>query len=114
MSDLIEREAALCPKFTWPGKFNRRTFKIVTEVMNKYGEYLAALPSAQTERKEGRWENIEDDSWMGGGYTKCSACGYGYSWGAHHEPDEWDFCPHCGAKMRPDNAPLPDDDSIYG
>lgn len=28
--------------------------------------------------------------------------------------DEFDYCPFCGADVRPDNAPLADDDSIYG
>lgn len=49
MSDLIEREAALCPQFPLPVKINRKTSKIVTEVLNGYGKYLAGLPSAQLE-----------------------------------------------------------------
>lgn len=50
MSDLIEREAALCPKFTLPvGRFNLKTAKIMTETINRYSEYLAGLPSAQPE-----------------------------------------------------------------
>jgi len=60
MRDLIEREAALCPKFTWPGKFNRKTVKIVTEVLNAYGEYLAGLPSAQPKSCE-YWDAESND-----------------------------------------------------
>lgn len=38
---------------------------------------------------------------------ECSQCG-------HNGSGAWEYCPRCGADMRPDNAPLADDDSIYG
>ena len=51
------------------------------------------------ERPHGQWEQYKDDCWSGGGFTKCSACGYGFAWGAFFETEEWEFCPICGAMM---------------
>ena len=46
----------------------------------------------------GRWvEEIGD--WYGGGAYVCSICGYGYSFGAYHEANEFRYCPNCGARM---------------
>ena len=55
--------------------------------------------------RRGRWEIHEDASWAGGGFTKCSACGYGYSWGGFFAVEEWPFCPNCGAKMDLEGEP---------
>lgn len=62
------------------------------------GAFKAAFEKA-ARRPRGRWEIHEDASWAGGGFTKCSACGYGYSWGGFLFVDEWPFCPHCGTRM---------------
>lgn len=62
------------------------------------GAFKAALEE-EARRPRGRWEIHEDASWAGGGFTKCSACGYSYSWGAFFSVDEWPFCPHCGIRM---------------
>ena len=66
---------------------------------------LEEVPSAQ---RIGRWKV----SYLPKGKMKyCSECGFG-----QYIADErrYGFCPNCGAEMIPDNAPLPDDDSIYG
>lgn len=52
----------------------------------------------QTANK-GRWQHIVDPNWCGGGYTKCTACGNGFSDKYYHEVDEWRHCPNCGAEM---------------
>ena len=49
--------------------------------------------------RHGRWIFKVDSSWRGGGKYECSACKYGYAIGAYHEPDEFSYCPHCGAYM---------------
>lgn len=65
---------------------------------------LQALPSAETERKKGKW--IECDS---SEHWKCSECGCRASYWFNEENSssydldmsEWlsDFCPNCGARM---------------
>ena len=49
-------------------------------------QYIEELPSAQAERKTGRWEEQEEY------FVKCSEC---------HTLCDYDykFCPNCGAKM---------------
>ena len=53
---------------------------------------LEQLPSAQPERKPGKWE-IYIISMFDGEGCRCSECGFE---GAPY----WDFCPNCGADMR--------------
>ena len=45
------------------------------------------LPSAQPERKKGRWIDMDD-------HVMCSCCG------ATHYGSDKNFCPNCGADMR--------------
>lgn len=54
------------------------------------------LPSAQPERKKGKWINVNDGKWNTFEVLKCSVCG---------ELDnrmDWtdNYCPNCGADMR--------------
>lgn len=58
-------------------------------------EYVADVAHV----RHGRWIFKVDDGWYGGGKYECSACKYGYAIGAYHEPDEFTYCPHCGAYM---------------
>lgn len=82
MSDLISRQAAIDAMFAnMPGlMFN--------DVLN----ILRTLPSAQPERKTGRWEYVD---YGGFGNWHCTAC---------REicicNGDYDFCPNCGADMR--------------
>lgn len=59
--------------------------------------HLSTMPSAQPERKKGRWIEVDDpDNRISG---RCSICG----WEALlYETDVvgMDFCPNCGADMR--------------
>lgn len=63
-------------------------------------EFLEALPIAKADllRKQGHWADIKDGGWAGGGYLKCSACGYGVSWDLSDAAD-LKYCPNCGARM---------------
>lgn len=47
---------------------------------------------------KGLWFEERGD-WYGGGAWVCSICGYGYSFGAYHEANEFRYCPNCGARM---------------
>lgn len=57
---------------------------------------LLELPSAQPERKTGRWIDEAYDPFIISG--RCSVCG----WEAHLYEDDvvgMNYCPNCGAKM---------------
>ena len=49
--------------------------------------------------KHGRWKEVSDDMYAGGGAWICSSCHYGFSWKAYSLLPEEKYCPHCGAKM---------------
>lgn len=56
------------------------------------------LTLVPAEPRKGRWIEEEDADWAGGGYWRCSACGYGYSFGML-SIHELNYCPNCGARM---------------
>lgn len=47
----------------------------------------------------GRWKEVSDDMYAGGGAWICSSCHYGFSWKAYGLLPEEKYCPHCGARM---------------
>lgn len=97
MNDLISRKAAI--KAIRKDMYADKDF--MSAMICEGIEYmLNSVPSAEPERKKGKWKEEKDAAWSGGGCVRCSVCGYGYSFGAYHEPDEFDFCPNCGADMR--------------
>ncbi len=49
--------------------------------------------------KHGRWKEVSDDMYAGGGAWICSSCHYGFSWKAYSLLPEEKYCPHCGARM---------------
>ena len=52
---------------------------------------MKSLPSAQPERKKGKW--IDKSGGIEGAWNYCSVCG-------EQAIDLYDFCPNCGADMR--------------
>lgn len=57
------------------------------------------LPSAQPERKKGKWKET-DDGWDGTYYV-CSECGCPWTLiDGTPEDNGMNFCPNCGADMR--------------
>ena len=83
MDDLISRQAAI-------EKISETIWD--TAVANDVKTLLKELPSAQPERKKGKWINrslnILYPEWER--YT-CSVCG--------EHSNRYDYCPNCGAKM---------------
>jgi len=79
MKDLIDRQAAIDAMFAgMPGLMFNDVLKI-----------LRTLPSAQTERKTGRWTPIPS---LFRTLGICSVC--------HNvSGNEYEYCPWCGAKM---------------
>lgn len=59
---------------------------------------LNVAERAANARPCGIWIEEEDADWAGGGYWRCSVCGFGYSYGML-EIKDLNYCPHCGAKM---------------
>lgn len=95
MSNLIRREDALdaitnIDTTIIPFPKAREYVEIGFEfVINR----LKKLPSAEPERKKGKW--IEDET--GYGFWICSACGFASeAFGANIL---YPFCPNCGAKL---------------
>lgn len=96
MTDLISRQAALKIVAKHIGVDGDKAFLI--DVGKTYGE-IYALPSAQPERKRGKWRysrNISSISYSDMMVT-CEQCGYSKE---RQHGDVLNFCPNCGADMR--------------
>lgn len=63
------------------------------------------LPSAQPERKRGKWIYGEDEYGIDG--YRCDKCGFFVPWDYVHNfinyIDDYNFCPNCGARMEEDD-----------
>ena len=88
MSDLIDRQAAI-------EKYGNWYVEEGTEegFISDMKHFLEMLPSAEPERKHGKWVNYG---------TECSECGYHRIDQAcqSSKPFEYNYCPNCGADMR--------------
>lgn len=60
------------------------------------------LPSAQPERKRGRWITNNPNNPYESDYCKCSVCGYTNCTVEVLAFDGYNFCPNCGTDMRGD------------
>ena len=92
MKDLIERQAAIDALTPHDDDYRIR-------------DVLEDLPSAQPERKRGRWIYGEDNSGTGRDGWFCSECGHFEMWdySADMKSAELNlpnYCPSCGADMR--------------
>jgi hypothetical protein len=104
-SDLISRQAAIDAIFSEPlyesGMKKRDADTVVPAIYEK----IKSLPSAQTERKKGKWifyetENERYDD------IKCPFCKKTYTVDPYRIDDigftaeDFKFCPNCGAEMK--------------
>ena len=97
MNDLISRQAAIDVLEERLQANGYSNVALVSELNRSIG-YLMQLPSAQPERKTGRWIIYDIALFDGGVDVKCSECGQ-----CGCAP-YWDFCPNCGAKMEVHDA----------
>ena len=89
MSDLIDRQAAIIALLEKGQKSRRYKLGEFWELnFDEIREALATVPSAEPERKTGKW--IEDGYY--GLPCVCSYCGT-------EGKREWKYCPNCGTRM---------------
>ena len=64
-------------------------------------QYIAIenLPSAQPERKTGTWQKCGKDCRGYSDTYECSECGCLVQYAYYVTAIDYDFCPHCGARM---------------
>ena len=90
MKDLIDRQAAIDAIFG-------RSHEIIKM-------RIGNLPSAQPERKTGKWHAYYHGINESPSFTySCNQCGYSAPYGLYggkYSQKEWNFCPNCGADMR--------------
>ena len=92
MNDLISRQAAIRWVKTECNPYGNPTLDF--ESGKKVIKHLEQMPSAQPERKTGRWIPHEDEDGEHYG-DKCSECGEWYVM----PYGKTNFCPNCGANM---------------
>ena len=95
MSDLIDRQAAIeiASDKRCGMNFFDPSEKAIYEVLSDVIHDLFVLPSAQPERKKGKWRksdihNIDGVAFVG---DVCSVCGWWKAMG------EYNYCPNCGS-----------------
>lgn len=90
VGDTISRQAAIDACHNWDYGKNAYAYGYTVK------ERLQKLPSAQPERKKGKWIPVTN----GRGGFECNKC-HNYA-PSYQDGVEWlsDFCPHCGANMR--------------
>jgi len=102
MSDLINKE-----KFIYTLIFSEKTKSIFVKDLRSVIEVANEMPSAEPERKRGKWIDEKINSYTS--RTYCSECGSSapfvyesddyYGNHAHGETVKTKFCPNCGAEM---------------
>lgn len=101
MNDPISREAeinAICEHGT---ELERMGITVLAVSNHKQVtvDLLESLPSAQPERKKGRWAKQTDENCW---WYECSECGDYPMKNAYGHEELSAYCPHCGAMMRED------------
>lgn len=105
MGDLIDRDDAI--KAVKMGALSAATLYGRTDegstALYETVRAIKAIPSAQPERKKGRWIYGEHDIAMCDGY-RCDKCGFFVPWDYKFKfidfINDYHFCPNCGSDMR--------------
>ena len=106
MGDLVYREAAIIALLEKGQKSRRYKLGEFWELnFDEIREALATVPSAEPERKTGKWERRntyhgDDTSGFVDPDWRCSECGGQANVNVWSMYDLTDFCPHCGVDMR--------------
>ena len=103
MSDLIRREDALKALLKVPCKIDSDNYAWI-RLSDAFGTVDENVPSAEPERKKGKWIDEPYKKWNAHLIRHCSNCGWSIHKSHLRQSDyHWNFCPHCGAKMRGNN-----------
>ena len=97
MKDLIDRQAAIDALGERPMVWVGSDYELGAR--NQYDADVLALetlPSAQPERKKGKWIKADSQQYFRKHYPcfTCSECGY-----RKDSQKKWNYCPNCGARM---------------
>lgn len=90
MDDLISRQDAI--DTTWEDPSYTDPLNVLSEVRDR----IKALPSAQPERKKGKW--IVTSEFEDCRYAKCNQCKVTQIF--YYGKPLTNFCPNCGAELR--------------
>lgn len=106
--DTISRQAAIdaiCKEGT---RLERNGTVAMCEIKQWCIDLLERLPSAQPERKTGKWNAYYHGINETPSFTySCNQCGYSAPYGLYggkYSQKEWNFCPNCGAKMESEDV----------
>ena len=100
--DLISRQQAIdaADRADYTGLAVEDVKKVTDEVVKE----LKKLPSAQPERKTGKWIERNPQNSPNCRLIECSECGNAYIVGYNIDYDDWidgrNFCMKCGADLR--------------
>lgn len=101
MDDLIRRQAAIDALADMHCKSDEDGY--VWIIRSDAWARIDALPSAQPERKKGKWIYGEDEYGIDGYH--CDKCGFFVPWDYTHKfidfIKDYHFCQNCGADMGP-------------
>ena len=112
MDDLISRKKAIEALFDWEMTYNWDDHCREEDPKPAYivspSDVIEQLPSAQPERKKGKWIEIENE--WGGLEIICSECGVQVPRDVWGNAIQSDYCYRCGADVtKITNVPLVDD-----
>ena len=104
MSDLIDRQAAIKTiQECADAAHDNYEWDVEEGYLNSI-DCIEALPSAQTERKKGKWIERNPRNSPDCRLIECSECGNAYIVGYNINYDDWidgrNFCMKCGADLR--------------
>ena len=107
VNDCISRQAAIDALRTHERKASHKWFDNQLDIEWNNAIDICCydiedLPSAQPERKRGKWKPYRCDMY------ECSECGYIYTELTDRHRCGANFCPHCGADMREVDDERPD------
>ena len=103
MDDLISRQAAIKYLMTNMNWYDEDGYESDDDYKREcITELINGVPSAQPERKKGKWIYGEDEYGIDGYH--CDKCGFFVPWDYTHKfidfIKDYHFCPNCGADMR--------------